>query len=270
MENPRPAKVAVVNEVRERLSSSDGAILTEYRGLNVTELADLRRSLRQAGGEYTIYKNTLVRFAVRELGLTQLEELLIGPTAIAFVDGDAAAVAKSLRDFARGNPNLVIKGGMLGETFLSAKDASALAELPSKEQLLAQLAGAMAAPLQQMAGLLKALPQNFAYALRAVAEQQGGPVDVDSPPAEADAEAAPEAEPQADTGAEAAVSIPDHPGVSPAPDETENPPDFEGESPPSNVELPESPAPDETARPPADDTAGGAGPETSAEAEGEQ
>jgi large subunit ribosomal protein L10 len=238
MENPRPAKVAVVNEVREKLSSSDGAILTEYRGLNVSELATLRRSLREVGGQYKIYKNTLVRFAVRELGLQELEEMLLGPTAIAFVDGDAAAVAKSLRDFARGNPNLVIKGGVLGESILSAKDASALAELPSREQLLAQLAGAMAAPLQNMAGLLKALPQNFAYALRALAEQQGGLVDVDSPP-----------EPEAAAGEEA-VSIPDHPGVSPAPDETENPPDFEGESPPSDVELPESPAPDETAKPP--------------------
>src|SRR5438270_5718347 len=234
MENPRPAKVAVVNEVRDRLSSSDAAILTEYRGLNVTELATLRRSLREAGGQYKIYKNTLVRFAVRELGLQELEEMLLGPTAIAFVDGDAAAVAKSLRDFARGNPNLVIKGGVLGETILSAKDASALAELPSKEQLLAQLAGAMAAPLQNMAGLLKALPQNFPYALRAVADQQGGPVDVDSPP-----------EPEVE-----AVHLPDHPGGSPAPDETENPPDFEGESPPSGAELPESPAPDATARPP--------------------
>jgi large subunit ribosomal protein L10 len=245
MENPRPEKVAVVNEVRERLSSSGGAILTEYRGLNVSDLATLRRSLREAGGQYKI---SLVRFAVRELGLEQLDEMLLGPTAIAFVDGDAASVAKSLRDFARANPNLVIKGGILGGAILSAKDTSALAELPSRDQLLAQLAGAMAAPLQNMAGLLKALPQNFAYALRAVAEQQGGPVDVDSPPApEPDAEA----EPQPEAGA---VSIPDHPGVSPAPDETENPPDLEGESPPSDVELPESPAPDETAQPPAEDS----------------
>ena len=234
MENPRPEKVAVVTEVRERLSSSDGAILTEYRGIDVAEMARLRRSLSEAGGQYKIYKNTLVRFAVRELGLTELEEMLLGPTAIAFVDGDAARVAKSLRDFARANPNLVIKGGILGTTVLSAKDAAALAELPSREQLLAQLAGAMAAPLQQLAGLLKALPQNFAYALRAVAEQKGGPVDVDSPPVEAE------------------VHIPDSPGVSPAPDETENPPDFEGESPPSGLDLPESPAPDETAKPPAE------------------
>src|SRR5438270_5966502 len=178
MENPRPAKVAVVNEVRERLSSADAAILTEYRGLNVSEIARLRRSLREAGGEYTIYKNSLVRLAVRELGLSDLEELLLGPTAIAFVDGDAAAVAKSLRDFARTNPALVVKGGVLGANVLSARDAAALADLPSREQLLAQLAGAVAAPLQQFAGLLAAVPRNLAYGLRALAEQQGGLVDL--------------------------------------------------------------------------------------------
>ena len=242
MDNPRPAKVAVVNEVRERLSSADAAILTEYRGLNVSEIARLRRSLREAGGEYTIYKNTLMRLAVRELGLEELEALLLGPTAITFVDGDAAAVAKSLRDFARTNPALVIKGGVLGETVLSAQDANALAELPSRDQLLAQLAGAMAAPLQQLAGLLAAIPRNFAYGIRALAEEKGGLVDLDAP---AEPEAAPEAE---------SVHIPDHPGVSPAPDETENPPDFEGESPPSGVDLPESPAPDETAKPSSDES----------------
>src|SRR5437763_11087652 len=255
MDNPRPAKVAVVNEVRERLSSADAAILTEYRGLNVSEIARLRRSLREAGGEYTIYKNTLVRFAVRELGLTELEDLLIGPTAIAFVDGDAAAVAKSLRDFGRTNPALVIKGGVLGETVLSPADASALAELPSRDQLLAQLAGAIAAPMQQLAGLLAAIPRNFAYGLRALAEQQGGLVDIDAP---AEGEAESEGEPEA-------VHIPDHPGASPAPDETENPPDFEGESPPSGVALPESPVPDVTATPPSGETA-----EPDSEQQGEQ
>ena len=251
MENPRPEKVAVVNEVRERLSSSNGAILTEYRGLNVTELADLRRSLRAAGGEYKIYKNTLVRFAVRELDLQDLEEMLLGPTAIAFVDGDAAAVAKSLRDFARGNPNLVIKGGVLGESILSAKDASALAELPSREQLLAQLAGAMAAPLQNMAGLLKALPQNFAYAIRALADQQGGIVDVDAPPAEAEAAAGSEVE-------------------SPAPDATAEPPDTEGEASEPAEPIAESPAPDATAEEPADSSDRSETSEESSESEGEQ
>jgi large subunit ribosomal protein L10 len=244
MDNPRPAKVAVVDEVRQRLTSSDAAILTEYRGINVAEMARLRRSLREAGGNYKIYKNTLARFAVRELGLEELEAMLLGPTAIAFVDGDAAAVAKALRDFSRTNPALVIKGGVLGTTVLSAADAGALAELPSRDQLLAQLAGAMAAPLQQLAGLLAAVPRNFAYGLRALAEKQGGLVDLEAPPE-------PEAEPAEDAEA---VHIPDHPGVSPAPDETENPPDFEGESAPSDIELPESPAPDETATPPSTDS----------------
>jgi large subunit ribosomal protein L10 len=174
MESPRAEKVALVDEVRTRLSSSSAAILTEYRGLKVSELAVLRRALRQAGGEYKIYKNTLVRFAVRDLGLQTLEPLVEGPTAIAFVDGDAASVAKALRDFARTNPHLVVKGGLLGQNVLSAADAGALAELPSRDHMLAQLAGAMAAPLQQFASLLQAAPQNLAYGLRALVEGRGG------------------------------------------------------------------------------------------------
>src|SRR5439155_26420898 len=119
MDNPRPEKVAVVDEVRERLSSASATILTEYRGLTVKDIATLRRSLRAAGGDYKIYKYTLVRFAVQELGLTDLESLLTGPTAITFVEADAAAVAKALRDFGRTNPHLVIKGGLLGGNVLT-------------------------------------------------------------------------------------------------------------------------------------------------------
>jgi len=186
MDNPRPQKVAVVDEVRERLSSANGALLTEYRGLGVGELARLRRSLRDAGGEYKIYKNTLVRFAVRDLGL-DIEALLVGPTAIAFVETDAAGVAKALRDFARTNPGLVIKGGLLGAKVLTATDASALADLPSRDQLLAQLAGTIAAPLQSFAGLLQALPRNLAYGLQALIDKQGGVPD--APPELATVEA---------------------------------------------------------------------------------
>jgi large subunit ribosomal protein L10 len=173
MENPRPEKVAVVTEVRERLDQASAAILTEYRGLTVKDLATLRRSLRQAGGEYRIYKNTLVRFAARDLGLSDLEALLTGPTAIAFVDGDAVGVAKALRDYARTNPNLVVKGGVLGSKVITAADTAALADLPPREVVLARLAGAFAAPLQQFAGLLAAVPRNFAYGLKALIEQGG-------------------------------------------------------------------------------------------------
>jgi large subunit ribosomal protein L10 len=198
MENPRPEKVAVVDEVRERFGAADAALLTEYRGLDVTALAQLRRALRDAGGEYKIYKNTLVRLAAREAGL-EIEDMLLGPTAIAFVgerpDGapaDAVLVAKALRDFARGNPALVVKGGVMDDRALTAADAKALADIEPREVLLARFAGALAAPMQQFAGLLQALPRNFAYGLSALIEKQGGA------PADASADAAPADETPAD------------------------------------------------------------------------
>jgi large subunit ribosomal protein L10 len=180
IENPRPDKVAVVDEVRGRLSASSAALLTEYRGLKVDELARLRQSVREAGGEYKIYKNTLVRLAVADLGLAGVGELLTGPTAIAFVDGDAVLVAKALREFSRTAPALVVKGGLLGSRPLSAADAGALAEVAPREVLLAQFAGALAAPLGKLAGLLAALPRNFAYALAALIDKQGGPTSADA------------------------------------------------------------------------------------------
>ncbi|HET6793473.1 MAG TPA: 50S ribosomal protein L10, partial [Acidimicrobiales bacterium] len=190
MDNPRPEKVAVVEEVRQRLDASAGAILTEYRGLKVAEMARLRRTLTEAGGEYKVYKNTLVRFAARDLGLDDLIGLLEGPTAIAFVQGDAAAVAKALRDFSRVNPALVVKGGLLGGNVLNAERTTALAELPSREVLLARFAGGLAAPLQQLAGLLQALPRNLAYGLKALIDKGGaGPAPTEA--AAAPAEAAP-------------------------------------------------------------------------------
>lgn len=189
MDNPRPEKVAVVDEVRQRFSDSDAVLLTEYRGINVGELAALRRALREAGGEYKVYKNTLVRFAARDLGL-DLDDQLTGPTAIAFVPtgsgGDPVAVAKALREFAKGNPNLVVKGGVLGEKLLTAADAKALAELAPREELLARLAGLMAAPMQQFAGLLQAVPRGFAYGLQALIAQGGAPGAPASPEAPAD------------------------------------------------------------------------------------
>jgi large subunit ribosomal protein L10 len=178
MENPRPEKVAVVQEVRDRFESSSAALLTEYRGLTVDDMKTLRRALREAGGDYKIYKNTMVRFAAQELEL-DIQELLVGPTAIAFVPtdgaGDPVPVAKALKDFARGNANLVVKGGVLGDKVLSAADTQALADVAPREVLLAQLAGAMQAPMQQFAGLLNALPQKFAYAMQALIEQGGAP-----------------------------------------------------------------------------------------------
>jgi large subunit ribosomal protein L10 len=208
LDNPRPEKVAVVDEVKDRLRSSSAAILTEYRGLKVGELSTLRRSLRASGGDYKIYKNTLVRFAVKDLGLDELESLLVGPTAIAFVDGDAVGVAKALRDYARTNPNLIVKGGVLGESVLSAADAAALADIPPREVLLARFAGLLAAPLQQFAGLLQAVPRNFAYGLKALIDQGGATpgaattASVDAEEAAADAAPAAEEAPVVEAAAE--------------------------------------------------------------------
>jgi large subunit ribosomal protein L10 len=169
---PRPEKVAVVEEVTSKLSEAHAVIITEYRGMSVGQLASLRRTLRDAGGEYKVYKNTLARFAAQRAGVEALNDLLVGPSAITFVAGDAAAVAKALRDVARVNPLLVIKGGAMGGKVMSGKDVEALAELPSREVLLAQFAGALQAPLVKTAGLLQALPRNFAYGLKALIEEK--------------------------------------------------------------------------------------------------
>jgi len=188
MDNPRPEKVAVVEEVQQKLSNTEAVILTEYRGLDVPALAELRSKLREAGGEYKVYKNSMVRFAAQNLDLG-IEEFLVGPTALAFVaerpdgtPGDAALVAKALSEFAKANEALVVKGGLMGTTLLSATDTEALAKIAPREELLARFAGGLAAPMQKLAGLLAALPLNFAYALSALVEKGGG---VDSTNAEA-------------------------------------------------------------------------------------
>jgi large subunit ribosomal protein L10 len=172
MDNPRAEKVAVVNEVRDRLEASGGAVLTEYRGLTVAELAKLRTELTAAGGDYKVYKNTLVRLAIADGPQAGVVDLLTGPTAIAFVRGDLSAVAKALRDFSQGNPNLVVKGGIMGSELLSAADMAVLASLPSRDVLLAQFAGALSAPLQQLASLIQAVPRGLAYGLAALVDKR--------------------------------------------------------------------------------------------------
>ena len=172
MSTVRSEKEAVVAEVRTKLDESDAVIITEYRGLSVTALAQLRRELRKAGCEYRVYKNTLARFAAREAGVDGLDTLLVGPTAMAFVKGDVAAVAKSLKEYAKTNPLLVIRGGAVAGKAVSAKDVDVLAELPSREVMLSQFAGMLQAPLVKTAGLLQALPRNMAYGLKALVDQK--------------------------------------------------------------------------------------------------
>lgn len=210
MAGPRAEKVAVVEEVRGQLEQADAAILTEYRGLKVADLAALRRALRGAGTEYKIYKNTLVRRATADTPHAALETLLEGPTAIAFVDKDVAAAAKILREFAKTHPALVVKGSFVGSGLLDARTTNALADLPTRDVLLAQIAGALAAPMRQFAGLLKALPQGLAYGISALIDQRvaAGEAlppagdDTSAPAAEAPAEPEVAVEPEATAAAE--------------------------------------------------------------------
>ena len=151
----RPDKAAAVAELTERFSSSAGAVLTEYRGLTVKALKELRRSLGD-DATYAVSKNTLTTIAAREAGVEGIDDQLVGPTAIAFIDGDPVVVAKGLRDFARTNPLLVIKGGVLDGKSLTADEVSKLADLESREVLLAKVAGGMKGVLQQAVSLFAA------------------------------------------------------------------------------------------------------------------
>jgi large subunit ribosomal protein L10 len=169
---PRPDKVAIVDEIASKLGAAEAVFVSEYRGLTVSHLARLRGALRPSDAEHKVYKNTLARLAVRTAGTDGLEELLIGPSAITFVKGDIAGAAKALRDTARTNPLLVLKGGSLGTKLLSADDIRALADLPSRDELLAMIAGAFQAPLVKTASLLQALPRNFAYGLAALIDER--------------------------------------------------------------------------------------------------
>jgi large subunit ribosomal protein L10 len=200
----RAEKVTAVAELTERFQSSSGAVLTEYRGLTVAQIGELRQALG-AHATFSVVKNTLTKIAATEAGVTaELTDLLSGPSAIAFVQGDVVEAAKGLRDFSRANPLLVIKGGVLEGKPLTPAEIVKLADLEPREVLLAKLAGAMKASLSNAAGTFAALPSQMARLLAALeakkaAEGDGGagvPAAVSPEPdgsAPEAAEAAPEA-----------------------------------------------------------------------------
>ena len=190
----RPEKVAVVDEIRTKLDEADAAVLTEYRGLTVHELAELRASLRQTDTQYKVFKNSLARRAIEGRGLDEITDLFEGPVAIAFVHGDAAAAAKALREFGRSHEALVLKGGLLGERVITPVEIEALADLPSREVLLTQIAGLFQQPLTRAAGLFQAFPRNFAYGVKALIDQRvagGEAAPVDDVPVDAPVDDAP-------------------------------------------------------------------------------
>ncbi|MEO6512517.1 MAG: 50S ribosomal protein L10 [Nocardioides sp.] len=169
----RAEKAAAVAEIVDSFNDASGAVLTEYRGLTVKQLQELRRSLR-GNADYAVVKNTLAKLAATEAGIEGFDDLLTGPTAIAFINGDVVEAAKGLRDFAKANPTLVIKGGVLDGKPLDAKEIAKLADLESREVLLGKMAGAMLASLSQAVYLLNApIAQvaRLAGALQAAAEQ---------------------------------------------------------------------------------------------------
>ncbi len=169
---PTTEKVAAVEEIKDKLSRSKVAVLTEFRGLNVQDLADLRAKLRVAGVEFKVVKNTLTKRATDELKLEELDEYLEGPTAIAFGYEDEVAPAKVLSDFAKDHTELQMKAGLLGETVLSADRVKALAKIPSREVLVAQLIGMLQGPVAGLARVLAGPAGGLARALNQVAQQK--------------------------------------------------------------------------------------------------
>ena len=168
----RETKESAVAEIAQKFNDAEGALLTEYRGLRVAEIAELRTALRAADAEYKVLKNTLARIAAKEAGLEGIDEMLAGPTAIAFANSDPAAVAKALDEAAKKFPVLVIKGGILAGRIISAEQAQALAKLEPRETQLAKIAMMMNSQAQQMANVISALLRDLGSMLAQVSDQK--------------------------------------------------------------------------------------------------
>jgi large subunit ribosomal protein L10 len=167
----RPDKAAAVAELTDRFRESTAAVLTEYRGLSVKQLKTLRTAL-SGTASYAVVKNTLTAIAAKEAGVAGLGDQLSGPTAIAFVTGDPVEAAKGLREFAKANPALIIKGGVLSGRPLTAAEVSQLADLESREVLLAKAAGALKAKLNQAAYVFNAPAAKAVRTIEALREKQ--------------------------------------------------------------------------------------------------
>lgn len=196
---PRPEKVAVVDEVRDKLSSSTATVLTEYRGLTVSQLASLRAELRKANAEYKVAKNTLTRIAAREAGLEVPDAMLSGPTALAFCGDDPVSVAKTLRTFAKANPALIVKGAVLEGRLLTAEETGQLADLASREELLSKVAGMIQTLIAQPARLALASLTKMAQLMAALQEKKSSEPQPSAPEA---ASEAPSEEPAEESPAE--------------------------------------------------------------------
>ena len=164
---PKPEKVERVAELKERIEGSAALLLTEYRGLSVSEIAELRRSLAEGGASFAVVKNTLMRRAAADAGVAELEAMLVGPSAVAFVDGDPVAAAKSVVKAQKLHPALVLKGGYMDGKVLSADEAKALADLESREVMLSKIAGLLKSDMSKAAALFVGAQSKFLSLLEA-------------------------------------------------------------------------------------------------------
>jgi large subunit ribosomal protein L10 len=224
----RDQKSAVIDEVAGQIGSAQAIFAVDYRGITVAQVAELRTKLRDADARFQVVKNSLGERAADQAGVEILKPLLTGPTALTFVNGDAALAAKALNDAARQLNLLDFKGGIMNGATLSAEDVRSIARLPSREVLTAQLVGTIAAPLSGLVRTLNALIAGVAIQLQAIADQglvSGTPA---APPAGDAAEAA--AEEQAEAAAEAAGEAPSTGEDAPGPDPQPNTPEAEAET----------------------------------------
>jgi large subunit ribosomal protein L10 len=171
---PKTEKIERVGELRERIDGSQALLLTEYRGLTVSDITELRRSLAEGGTSFAVVKNTLMRRAVTEAGVADLEPFLQGPSAVAFVSGDPVSAAKKVVDAAKRFPALVLKGGYLDGKVLSADEAKALADLESREVMLSKIAGMLKSEMSRAAAMFAAAPSRFLSLLEAFKEKVPG------------------------------------------------------------------------------------------------
>ena len=218
---PTQAKAAVIDEITERFQNSSAAVLTEYRGLTVAQLTQLRRSLG-AGSSYAVVKNTLTKRAADSVGFSDLAPLLNGPTAIAFIEGDPVEAAKAIRDFAKANPALIVKGGVVEGRTVDAREVTRLADVESREVLLAKLAGAMKGNLTKAAGLFQAPLSQMARLAAALQEKKAADAPAEAaeaPAATAEAGQATDEVAAADTTPETADQAADSPAADAASDD---------------------------------------------------
>jgi large subunit ribosomal protein L10 len=209
---PNATKIERVTELKEQIESANALLLTEYRGLTVEEITELRRSLRDVDASLAVIKNTLMQRAANDAGIAELDELLVGPSAVAFVNGDVVAVAKKLKDASKQFPALVIKGGYMDGAPLDAAGASALADLESREVMLSKIAGMLKSEMSRAAAMFIATQSKFLSLLEAYKEKLPAEAAAEAPAEEAAAEApaeeaeAPDAEASAEPEADAAAS----------------------------------------------------------------